>query len=194
MSSFLPHHVTPATTQKGPPSASTPSRSAATFDAEAWAPVRERGAYSHLESRPPSPYSLVARSSPPPRTSHLVLVKEYLRQVLATGDVTRVLLLAKAHLLGFYMACGFQVLRVSPVAHGKDTWFEMGLGRSCREGCYACAWCLTGQSFTDEDARLVLAADRLSQARGRPFVQVDAFTGAAFKGNPAAVVFCEGGE
>jgi len=37
----------------------------------------------------------------------------------------RILLLAKAHLLGFYVDNGFMVLRPSPIVHGSDTWYEL---------------------------------------------------------------------
>ena len=37
----------------------------------------------------------------------------------------RILLLAKAHLLGFYVDNGFMVLRPSPIVHGADTWYEL---------------------------------------------------------------------
>jgi hypothetical protein len=39
-------------------------------------------------------------------------------------DVDR---LSKAYLLTFYMDCGFKLISVSPVVHGSDTWFELGL-------------------------------------------------------------------
>ncbi|DBA00395.1 TPA: hypothetical protein N0F65_012926 [Lagenidium giganteum] len=40
-------------------------------------------------------------------------------------QVARILLIAKAYLISFYVKCGFAVTRLSPVAHGQDPWFEM---------------------------------------------------------------------
>lgn len=37
----------------------------------------------------------------------------------------RIMLLAKSHLLGFYVNNGFTVLRPSPIVHGVDTWYEL---------------------------------------------------------------------
>ena len=39
--------------------------------------------------------------------------------------IDSIVLLAKSHLLGFYVQCGFQVLRPSPIIHGKDLWYEL---------------------------------------------------------------------
>lgn len=62
------------------------------------------------------------------------MLREYVQQVLATTTVYRLRLLSKAYLLGFYQSCGFIFLRVSPVQHGQETWFELGLGEL---GCWA---------------------------------------------------------
>ena len=37
----------------------------------------------------------------------------------------RILLLAKSNLLSFYVDNGFQVIRPSPIVHGKETWYEL---------------------------------------------------------------------
>lgn len=59
------------------------------------------------------------------------MLKQYTQRVLAAvATVVRVRLIAKAHNLGLYQRCGFRVLRLSPVVHGQDPWFEMGLGAS----------------------------------------------------------------
>jgi GNAT superfamily N-acetyltransferase len=64
------------------------------------------------------------------------MLREYIEQVLAdVGSVVRVRLIAKVHNLGLYQRCGFRILRLSPVVHGKDPWFEMGLGACGRLGC-----------------------------------------------------------
>lgn len=57
------------------------------------------------------------------------MLTEYIHQVLSCNPhLYRIHLLSKAHLIHFYQSCGFRFLRVSPVEHGNDTWFELGLG------------------------------------------------------------------
>lgn len=53
------------------------------------------------------------------------MLKAYLQHMLPYTQVKRILLLAKAHLLSFYVDCGFKVVRLSPVTHGKDSWFDL---------------------------------------------------------------------
>ena len=62
------------------------------------------------------------------------MMQHYLQQMIPystfdanTRDVgfDRILLLAKSHLLGFYVDNGFMVLRPSPIVHGKETWYEL---------------------------------------------------------------------
>ena len=60
------------------------------------------------------------------------MMKNYLKTV--TKEVFgfhRILLLAKSHLLSFYVDNGFMVLRPSPIVHGSDTWYEL----EARQGC-----------------------------------------------------------
>ncbi len=45
--------------------------------------------------------------------------------------INSMVLLAKKHLLGFYVQCGFQVNRPSPIVHGKELWYE--LEQSCHQ-------------------------------------------------------------
>jgi hypothetical protein len=58
------------------------------------------------------------------------MLKQYVSAVLEHTGVYRIALLSHAHLIGFYQACGFVFVRVSPVSHGKDTWFELALGEA----------------------------------------------------------------
>lgn len=62
------------------------------------------------------------------------MMQNYLNQVLPrsnlfddTGNLgfRRILLLAKSHLLSFYVDNGFVVLRPSPIVHGTETWYEL---------------------------------------------------------------------
>jgi uncharacterized protein YciI/predicted GNAT family acetyltransferase len=41
------------------------------------------------------------------------------------GSIQSVVLLSKAHLLGFYVNCGFVVNRPSPIVHGQQLWYEL---------------------------------------------------------------------
>jgi len=43
------------------------------------------------------------------------------------GAARRLLLLAKARLLGLYIQCGFELLGPSAIVHGADQWFDMRL-------------------------------------------------------------------
>lgn len=51
----------------------------------------------------------------------------YLERMREIEGISRILLIAKGNLLGFYSSVNFKVLRLSPVVHGKDPWFEMAL-------------------------------------------------------------------
>ena len=51
----------------------------------------------------------------------------YLERMRENSKISRIFLIAKGNLLGFYTSVGFKVLRLSPVVHGQDPWFEMGL-------------------------------------------------------------------
>lgn len=105
------------------------------------------------------------------------MVRAYLR-ALATSRaspesrVSRVLLISKAANLPLYLACGFGLVGRSPVVHGREAWYELAL------------------ALPELRASL---ADAARGARAERMVQVDAFSGAPFAGNPAAVVFSQRG-
>lgn len=44
---------------------------------------------------------------------------------LRTPSIQKMVLLAKKHLLSFYVNCGFQVIRPSPIVHGRELWYEL---------------------------------------------------------------------
>ena len=55
-----------------------------------------------------------------------------LRDYIATiqrehPTLQKMVLLSKAHLLSFYVNCGFKVLRPSPIVHGSEQWFDLEL-------------------------------------------------------------------
>ena len=39
--------------------------------------------------------------------------------------IESIVLLAKQHLLGFYVRCGYKVNRPSPIVHGKELWYDL---------------------------------------------------------------------
>jgi len=55
------------------------------------------------------------------------LLARYLEHAWTLPGVERVLLIAKAHLRGFYEAAGFTCEGLSPVVHGADPWFAFRL-------------------------------------------------------------------
>ena len=55
------------------------------------------------------------------------MLSYYLERMCGNEKITKILLISKGYLLGFYASVGFQVVRLSPVVHGKDPWFEMAI-------------------------------------------------------------------
>lgn len=56
------------------------------------------------------------------------MLKQYISMLRdSEPQLKRVLLLSKAKLLEFYINCGFSVMRLSPVVHGSESWFELEL-------------------------------------------------------------------
>jgi GNAT superfamily N-acetyltransferase len=53
------------------------------------------------------------------------MLKEYVERVAELGVASRILLICKEYLLGFYESCGFTNLGPSSVVHGKDPWILM---------------------------------------------------------------------
>lgn len=47
------------------------------------------------------------------------MLKAYMDKIREHTNINRVSLLSKDKLLGFYSSCGFNVLRISPIEHGK---------------------------------------------------------------------------
>jgi uncharacterized protein YciI/GNAT superfamily N-acetyltransferase len=56
------------------------------------------------------------------------MLKHYVKTIQAEHpEISSMVLLAKSHLLGFYVNCGFQVLRPSPIVHGQELWYDLEL-------------------------------------------------------------------
>jgi len=66
------------------------------------------------------------------------MTKQYIRNIIArekendteqqqsiSQPVESIVLIAKQHLLGFYVRCGFCVNRPSSIVHGRDLWYEI---------------------------------------------------------------------
>jgi N-acetylglutamate synthase-like GNAT family acetyltransferase len=49
-----------------------------------------------------------------------IMLKKYVRYIAEEClEIDKILLLSKAYLLGFYVSCGFLLVSLSPVEHGK---------------------------------------------------------------------------
>eukprot|EP01038_Epipyxis_sp_PR26KG_P011950 gene11950-15995_t len=56
-----------------------------------------------------------------------IALKEYIKRIANENLVDHILLLSKAHMISFYCNCGFTFTKLSSVAHGQESWFEMSL-------------------------------------------------------------------
>lgn len=55
-----------------------------------------------------------------------LMLREYIQSVKRVDRCpSKLVLLAKAHLLGFYVRSGFQVVQPSPIVHGAELWFDL---------------------------------------------------------------------
>lgn len=45
----------------------------------------------------------------------------------SSSPIESIVCIAKEHLLGFYVRCGFAVNRPSPIVHGKELWYDLEL-------------------------------------------------------------------
>eukprot|EP00587_Corethron_hystrix_P008345 CAMPEP_0113298222 /NCGR_PEP_ID=MMETSP0010_2-20120614/759_1 /TAXON_ID=216773 ORGANISM="Corethron hystrix, Strain 308" /NCGR_SAMPLE_ID=MMETSP0010_2 /ASSEMBLY_ACC=CAM_ASM_000155 /LENGTH=322 /DNA_ID=CAMNT_0000151245 /DNA_START=52 /DNA_END=1020 /DNA_ORIENTATION=- /assembly_acc=CAM_ASM_000155 len=73
-------------------------------------------------------HSVVVREDFRRRSIGTAMLRNYLEQVGGDdteGNVRSVVLLAKQNLLGFYVKCGFVVMRPSPIVHGKELWYKL---------------------------------------------------------------------
>jgi len=55
---------------------------------------------------------------------------QYVHQVSSSptsSTITTIELIAKTHLLSFYVSCGFAVRGLSPIVHGNNPWFHLSL-------------------------------------------------------------------
>lgn len=55
-----------------------------------------------------------------------LMMQDYIQNMKAMDHCPKkIVLLAKAYLLGFYVRCGFQVIQPSPIVHGSELWFDL---------------------------------------------------------------------
>jgi len=52
-------------------------------------------------------------------------IENMMSSSMATDGVQRFVLLAKVHLLAFYLKAGFSVLRLSDIVHGQEPWYHL---------------------------------------------------------------------
>lgn len=56
------------------------------------------------------------------------MLEDYIKFVSRTSpNISELVLIAKQHLLKFYRNCGFCVIGLSEIVHGKDPWFDLTL-------------------------------------------------------------------
>ncbi|GMH90051.1 hypothetical protein TrVE_jg2696 [Triparma verrucosa] len=55
------------------------------------------------------------------------MLKNYVDSVDDSDGIESLRLIAKQHLLAFYVSCGFRVNGLSPIIHGADRWFDLSL-------------------------------------------------------------------
>lgn len=94
------------------------------------------------------------------------MLKDYINVMrdMPNDGVQKLVLLAKRHLLSFYVDCGFSVVKPSAIVHGPDQWYDLELDLSAHK------------------------------VTGFPYCVVDAFANVDVpgSGNPAAVVIMQG--
>eukprot|EP01041_Mallomonas_annulata_P004739 gene4739-9411_t len=54
-------------------------------------------------------------------------LKSYVETIRNYTDIDQILLLSKGYLLSLYNKCGFTIVGISSVTHGKEPWFEMSI-------------------------------------------------------------------
>ncbi|RLN96307.1 hypothetical protein BBJ28_00003565 [Nothophytophthora sp. Chile5] len=88
------------------------------------------------------------------------MLKQYVRGVCETQpQVKRMMLIAKAYLVQFYVNCGFAVTRLSPVIHGQDPWFELALDcEAARRPSIVQVDAFTSEAYQGNPAAVVLLA------------------------------------
>jgi hypothetical protein len=58
------------------------------------------------------------------------MLRQYVNDIAlspSSSSITTIALIAKQHLLSFYVSCGFSVVGLSEIVHGKDPWFHLTL-------------------------------------------------------------------
>ena len=55
------------------------------------------------------------------------MLVRYIEEISADKTLSSIRLIAKSHLLSFYVGCGFTVEGLSSIVHGKDPWFDLSL-------------------------------------------------------------------
>eukprot|EP00566_Odontella_aurita_P008526 CAMPEP_0113590638 /NCGR_PEP_ID=MMETSP0015_2-20120614/36792_1 /TAXON_ID=2838 /ORGANISM="Odontella" /LENGTH=659 /DNA_ID=CAMNT_0000496865 /DNA_START=123 /DNA_END=2102 /DNA_ORIENTATION=- /assembly_acc=CAM_ASM_000160 len=129
------------------------------------------------------------------------MLKEYVsavRRMELKSPLERIVLMSKADKLAFYVRAGFRITKPSPIAHGRETWYEGELEvRRRRVGGAGAAGAKAGIERRTSDGKK--EKDRVNDDEdedededdgSRPCWIVDSFAvpGKAGGGNPAGVV------
>lgn len=76
-------------------------------------------------------HSVVVREDRRRKGIATAMLKEYVSRVRQDeqkrDNLNKIVLLSKAHLLAFYVNCGFSVTRPSQIVHGSEQWYELEL-------------------------------------------------------------------
>ncbi|KAG1705726.1 hypothetical protein DVH05_003477 [Phytophthora capsici] len=96
------------------------------------------------------------------------MLKRYVEIILdSQPQVKRIMLISKAHLLGFYVSCGFSVTRLSPVVHGQESWFELELDcEKARRISMIQVDAFTSEPFQGNPAAVVLLSPSMYHKEG----------------------------
>ncbi|KAG7397328.1 hypothetical protein PHYBOEH_000910 [Phytophthora boehmeriae] len=86
------------------------------------------------------------------------MLKKYVQGIVESQlQVKRIILIAKAYLVGFYVSCGFSVTRLSPVVHGVDPWLELDLDcEAARQPPIVQVDAFTSEAYQGNPAAVVL--------------------------------------
>ncbi len=79
-------------------------------------------------------HSVVTKSSFRHKGFGSFMLKSYINKIKNLGFIKKIMLLAKGNLLGFYSSCGFRVIGISSVSHGKVLYMYAIYERLVKKG------------------------------------------------------------
>lgn len=82
----------------------------------------------HSEGKILAIHSVVVKEECRQKGVAFAMMGDYVSTVKGRKDgIEKIVLLAKEHLLGFYVRCGYKVTKASDITHGKDLWYDLEL-------------------------------------------------------------------